>query len=447
MTATPEPSGHKVCVIGLGYVGLTLATVLADVGFDVHGIERQPGLVAQLRRGEPHFYEAGLEKALRRVQSLGRFHVSERIGPDSTATAFIITVGTPLGSDGHARLDMLEQVTRDIAAVLRTGDLVVARSTVVLGTTRRVIKPILDAAGVDYSLAFCPERTVEGMALTELRWLPQVIGAEDAQARMRASSLFNMITPTIIRLPTLEAAEMIKLVDNTYRDVTFAFANEVARLCDAVGVDVNDVITAGKFGYPRTSLPAPGPVGGPCLEKDPHILAESVRGFGVVPSIAMAARAFNEVQPADVIRRLRRRTDADPAWPRRPVVAVMGFAFKGRPVNSDTRGSMVKPLLAAIRAEYPAATLRGYDPLVQADIVADFGVEPAASADAAICGANLAVIANNSPCFENFGWEERCRDMARPAVVYDLWNQARAAEMQLPDGVTYIGLGDGCLRT
>ena len=441
-----DPTGQNVCVIGLGYVGLTLATALADVGFEVHGVERLPEVVEQLKRGVPHFHEPGLDEALRRVVRLGRLHVSRRIAEDCPATAFIITVGTPLGPNGKARLDMLEQVTRDIAAVLKPGDLVIARSTVVMGTTRKVIKPILDSAGVEYSLAFCPERTVEGSALRELRWLPQVVGAETGEARMRASSLFNALTPTIIRLGSLEAAEMIKLIDNTYRDVTFAFANEVARVCDAAGVDVVDVITAGKFGYPRTSIPMPGPVGGPCLEKDPYILAESLRGFGVEPTIALASRALNEAQPADLMRRLRLRTDRDPNWPRRPVIALMGLAFKGRPVNDDLRGTMARPLLSAIRAEYPTAFLRGFDALVRPEIIGEaFGIEPMPNIDAAISGANVVVIANNHPCFENLGWEDRSRMLSRPAVIYDLWNQARASELRLPEGVAYIGLGDGRL--
>jgi nucleotide sugar dehydrogenase len=439
-------AGQRVCVVGLGYVGLTLATALADVGFEVHGVERLPDVIEQLKRGVPHFHEPGLDESLRRVIRLNRLCISRQISAECPATIFIITVGTPLGPNGKARLDMLEQVSRDIAAVLKPGDLVIARSTVVLGTTRKIIKPILDSAGVDYSLAFCPERTVEGSALRELRWLPQVVGAETLEARMRASSLFNALTPTIIRLGSLEAAEMIKLIDNTYRDVTFAFANEVARLCDAAGVDVVDVITAGKFGYPRTSVPMPGPVGGPCLEKDPYILAESLRGFGVEPTIALAARSLNETQPADVIHRLRLRTDGDANWPRRPIITLMGLAFKGRPVNDDLRGTMARPLLAAIRNEYPTAILRGFDALVKPDVIADqFGIEPLPNIDAAISGANIVVIANNHPCFENLGWEDRSRMLSRPAVIYDLWNQARAAELQLPDGVSYIGLGDGRL--
>ena len=437
---------RKVSVFGLGYVGLTLAAVLADAGFDVEGVEVRGEVVEGLRQGKPHFHEPGLPEMLKRVVRRGCLRVGTALPEDSRANVHIITVGTPLGPQGAVRLDMIERVADEISVRLRPGDLVIARSTVRLGTTRSVIGPILDRAGIPYDIAYCPERTVEGQALKELRWLPQIIGAETASARVASAALFNAITPTVIQLPNLEAAEMVKLIDNTYRDVTFAFANEVARLCDAVGIDVIDVISAGKFGYPRTSVPLPGPVGGPCLEKDPHILAQSLRPFGVTPDIALAARRGNEAQPADLVARLKKRTDTIPGWPEKPVIGLLGLAFKGRPANSDLRGSMAIPLLAELRRAYPQAEFRGFDPVVPADEIERSFVMPAMpDIGRAAAGANLLMIANNHPCFEAAGWEERAGELGRPALIYDLWNQARARDLELPDGVVYIGLGDGRL--
>lgn len=441
-----ERPGQRICVLGLGYVGLTLATVFADAGFEVEGIEVQADVVEKLRRGEPPFFEPGLTEALRRVVGQQRLRVGTAIPSGSRSNVYVITVGTPLGPDGAARMDMIERVARDIAGHLKPGDLVIARSTVLLGTTRKTIMPILDGAGVDYEIAFCPERTVEGQALKELRWLPQIVGAETPAARAAATALFNAITPTIIHLRNLEAAEMVKLMDNTYRDVTFALANEMARACDAAGIDVVDVINAGKFGYPRTNIPLPGPVGGPCLEKDPHILAQSLRAFGVTPEIVLAARRVNEAQPEDLVGRLKARTDARADWPARPVVAVLGLAFKGRPVNADLRGTMALPLLAALRRHYPGAVLRGFDAVVEAEAISRaFAIEPMPDIDTAVAGANLVIVANNHPAFETLGWEDRAASLGRPAIILDLWNQARARDLLLPQGVEYIGLGDGRL--
>ncbi len=138
--------------------------------------------------------------------------------------------------------------------------------------------PILQEVGVPFEIAFCPERTIEGNALAELRRLPQIVGADKVETAMRATRLFMETTPTVVRVRSIEAAEMVKLIDNTSRDLIFAFSNEIAQACDAVGVSAIEVINAGKLGYPRTNLPLPGPVGGPCLTKDPYILAQSVEG-------------------------------------------------------------------------------------------------------------------------------------------------------------------------
>jgi nucleotide sugar dehydrogenase len=368
------------------------------------------------------------------------------IPADTRATVFIITVGTPLDANGRARMDMITASSEGIARILKQGDMVIMRSTVRLGTTRQVVMPILDRVGVAYDIAFCPERTVEGQALSELRQLPQIVGAATSAASVRAARLFNALTPTIVRVPSLEVAEVTKLIDNTYRDITFAFANEVAQLCDAVGISAHDVITAGKLGYPRTSVPLPGPVGGPCLNKDTHILAESARGSGYAPRIALTARGINELQPADIVRRLRRYVAGLQAWPSVPTIAVLGLAFKGRPVTDDLRGTMAKPLVDALLADFPGARLRLWDALARhADVRKEFGMDAETELGAAAAGANLVLIANNHPCFQELLLDEFAESLAKPAIIYDFWNHFSARDAQLPAGVRYIGLGDGQL--
>ena len=291
-----------ICVLGLGYVGLTLAVTLADAGFVVQGVEVRDDLVNGLNNGSAHFSEPGLQHRLKRAINSGMLKCFSEIPVSERKRIFIVTVGTPLSIDGVSRTDMITNVAHDVASALSDGDLVIMRSTVKLGTTRKVFKPILDDAGKSYDLAFCPERTLEGKALVELRHLPQIVGGITSQAAVRASQFFQFITPTVIRVSSVETAEMIKLVDNVSRDVMFGFANEVAAACDATGVSATEVITAGKLGYPRTNIPQPGPVGGPCLEKDPHIFAESLDEHGYRPSITLAARSLNEKQPENTIK-------------------------------------------------------------------------------------------------------------------------------------------------
>jgi nucleotide sugar dehydrogenase len=437
----------SVCVVGLGYVGLTLAVGLASVGFKVDGVELRADVVERLCKGQAHFFEPGLNDRLKRLLSSGQMRVTQTIPTDTKATVFFVTVGTPLGPDAHVRTDMITASCTEISRLMKPGDMVLLRSTVRVGTTRSVVMPILDKAGVPYDIAFCPERTVEGQALSELRTLPQIIGAASSAASVRAGALFNVLTPTIVRVPSIEVAEMVKLVDNTYRDITFAFSNEIARMCDGVGVSAHDVITAGKLGYPRTSVPLPGLVGGPCLIKDTHILAQSVQACGVTPDIAVAARTLNEQQPADIVRRLRSFVDfAVVNWPARPEIAVLGLAFKGRPMTDDLRGTMAKPLIDELRRYFPAAHLRGWDAVATSQAIGEtFNIDAGRDMASTVAGANLVLIANNHPCFQELLLDEMAEELGRPALIYDLWNHFAARDLRLPDGVFYMALGDGQL--
>lgn len=431
---------RTVCVIGLGYVGLTLAVVMARVGFEVRGVEIRDQVLERLGRGQPHFHEPGLEEALRRAVE-GGLGFSKHLPPGGGARVYIITVGTPLDGDGRTRLDMVEKVSRELSGHLKDGDLVIMRSTVMLGTTRKVVLPILRRTGVRFDIAFCPERTLEGKALQELHQLPQIIGGDGVDAGVRASQIFGFLTPTIVRVSGLETAEMIKLIDNTSRDVRFAFANEVARLCDAAGISAAEVIRAGGLAYPRTDVPMPGPVGGPCLGKDPYILAEGLKALGVEPELSLAARRLNERQAEEVAAHLARVCATLDGFPAEPVVTLMGLAFKGRPATDDLRGTTARPILEACRRHFPAARFRGWDPVVREPEIRGFGLQPCAGLEDAFAGSNLALVLNNHPVFADMPVERLADRLARPGLVYDFWNNFDARELRLPEGTGYMALG------
>jgi nucleotide sugar dehydrogenase len=434
-------SDRRVCVMGLGYVGLTLAVVMAEAGFDVVGVEIREDVVEQLQRGEPHFFETGLQQRLQTLVTRGRLRFEASLPKDAHPSVYIITVGTPLGDDGRVRLDIIEKVSRDVAENMTGGALVILRSTVKVGSTRKIVLPILETAGVPFDLAFCPERTIEGQALSELKALPQIVGGNSPAANIRAAQLFQFVTPTVVRVDDLETAEMIKLIDNTQRDVFFAFSNEVARICDRVGISAKEVISAGKLGYPRTNLAMPGPVGGPCLSKDSYLLVEALSEMGLPLDISAAARKVNEAQPLESVQQIRATTDQLAGFPVNPVVCLMGLAFKGRPETDDMRGTTARPILDALKDAYPDATWHGYDAMVPPDIIREFGLEPAASLSDAFNGANLVVIGNNHPAFAGMSIEILGDHMARPGLVYDFWNHFDARDLDLPEGVGYMALG------
>jgi UDP-N-acetyl-D-mannosaminuronic acid dehydrogenase len=441
MLVPSDYADRRIAVVGCGYVGLTLCAVMADVGFDVTGVEIREDVLAGLKRGEPQFHEPGLEAMLTRLVASGRLRFVRRLSDADPARVYIVTVGTPLDAKGRARLDMVESVAREVAGRLCEGDMVVMRSTLKLGTTRNVAIPILDTAAVPYDIAFCPERTIEGLALPELRVLPQIVAGQTLAATVRASQLFQFLTPTTVRVSSIEAAEMIKLVDNAQRDVHFAFANEIARMCDVAGIAAAEVIKAGKLGYPRTNLPMPGPVGGPCLSKDPYILAESFENTPVVPEIVVAARRINERQADEAAASMRKAASRLPGFSAKPSISFLGLAFKGRPATDDLRGTPARSIVHAVARAFPGAALRGWDEVVPAREIAAFGLAPASSLQDAFAGADLAIVCNNHPAFEAMPIETLARTLAAPGLIYDFWNNFDPRRLELPEARAYVPLG------
>jgi UDP-N-acetyl-D-mannosaminuronic acid dehydrogenase len=425
---------NRICILGMGYVGLTLAAALCDRDFEVQGIEINPVVLASLAEGTAHFFEVGLDRVIQRGLRNSRLQFSPTIPVNREFDVYIITVGTPLGENGP-RMDMVESVTRDIANHMRDGAMVLLRSTVKLGTSLDVVKPILDASGKRYELAMCPERTIEGKALTELFMLPQIVGGHTKEATVRASNIFRRLTPTIIAVSDLRTAEIIKLLDNSYRDLFFAFGNEVALMCESAGISAREVISAANMGYERTNIAKPGFVGGPCLEKDPHILIHSLAPGGFVPNLIRTGRLLNESLVDHVLDFVRARLPRD----RKPVISLLGLAFKGRPDTDDLRGSTALLMIERIREQLPDATLRGQDYVVKSEQIAKLGIEPVSDTEA-FQGADAALIMNNNHRYSTLDIETVARTMNRPGLVFDAW-AVFSPKVDLPEGVKLHVLG------
>lgn len=412
-----------VGIVGLGYVGLTLATAMAEVGLRVAGIEKREELVALTNQGKPHFSETGLDSALKRVVEQKFLTAFDEFSDNFTCDAYVITVGTPLDEHGKVRLDMIEAASRQVSDHMNGGELVILRSTVQIGTAREVVAPLLDESGKPFVLAMCPERTLEGKAMQELRELPQIVGADSQPVRDRASSLFRNLTNSVLQLDSLEAAEIVKLVDNTYRDVHFAFANEVARVCEAYNVNASEVISSGKLGYPRTNVPIPGLVGGPCLSKDPHILAQSAARRHLNLELTRASRLVNERQPAETVSLIRQLASAK-GIPANMKIAVLGMAFKGIPSTDDLRGSMSIHVLTEVVTAFSNAEIVLFDPVIEPSSLRlefpDFQVADTFSE--ALSGAQLVIITNNHPRFSESTLAQYYEHMATDGIVYDYWN-------------------------
>ena len=339
----------KVCVMGLGFVGLTLAVTLADIGFEVYGIELRKDIVNLLKRGKPHFFEPGLEGRLKSQIKSKKLKIFQKIEENFDVSIYIITVGTPIKKNYQVNKEMMERVCKEISAFTKSNDLVILRSTVEVGTTKKMTKRFFNQPDLKVGVAFCPERTIEGNAMIELRKLPQIVGSDEMEVTSRVSQFFSFMTPTVVKVSNSETAELIKLVDNCQRDVNFALSNEIAEISDKYSVSAYEVINSGKLGYPRTNLPNPGPVGGPCLEKDSYILKNGLNNLNYFPKIIMGSRDVNEQQPKRSISLLKKLYDKKIRFKSNIQVTISGIAFKGIPETNDLRGTMALPIINEVK--------------------------------------------------------------------------------------------------
>ena len=412
-----------VGIVGLGYVGLTLAVSLAKSGFKVIGIERRKDVVGVINSGKAHFYEKGLDESIQNVIDEGSFKALQCFNDRFYCNSYIITVGTPLDINGGINVQMIKHAAKEVSSNMENGALIILRSTVKIGTTRNIVKPILNQTGKKFCIAMCPERTLEGKALHELRNLPQIVGSDSVEARNRAYDLFSKLTKIIIKVDSLETAEVIKLVDNTFRDLQFAFANEVSRICEVYGVNAYDVVKLGKQGYERTNVPLPGPVGGPCLEKDSHILSQSAKEKNIDVEITNAVRLVNERQPLEIAQFLKQKAE-ERSLGEDLQIALLGMAFKGRPANDDLRGSMSIKILDQLTRVFPKAKVKLYDAEVTQEVLQEEFQETEihTTLEGVLKDSSIVVIANNHLKFEIFGLYKMKRMIEENGFVYDCWN-------------------------
>lgn len=438
---------HKspLCIVGLGFVGLPLGATFAELGFSVTGIDASPKVKESLKRGRAHFAEAGLQELLNRV--LGKtFRVADTIEKGSH-DVYIIAVGTPIDDETkEPQMEYVESASRTIGKALKKGDLVIMRSTVPIGTTRKIVLPLLEEesglkGGKDFDLVFAPERLVSGKALAELKELPQIIGGLMGEKDVeRASKLFSTMTPLIVPVENLEAGEMGKLIDNTYRDLHFAYANQMARLAEKVGVDMTRLAADVNNGYKRNRIPTPSPgVGGICLKKDPYLLIYSGKEYGFHPFLTESARRMNAEMPPHVAERALVLLSASGKEPRASTIFVLGFAFKGKPVTSDTRDAPTTTVVQALQKA--GCTVLGYDPVVPNDHLASLKVEPV-SIEEGFKRANAVIIMTNHPEFESMPIEKLIASMQKPSALLDGWHLFDPAKFrEIPD-FYYAGVGN-----
>lgn len=380
----------KICVIGLGYIGLPTASTFAINGLEVVGVDISANVVETLQRGEIHIHEPGLRTLVEAAIKSGRLRVQSTLEP---ADAFIIAVPTPFYADRagdhngrpYKQADMraVTSAAEAIVPHLRAGNLVVLESTSPPRSTSDLVAPILEKsglrAGADFHLVYSPERVLPGQILRELIENARVIGGVTPASAEAGRDLYSTFVRGEIVRTDATTAEMVKLMENTYRDVNIAIANEFSRLADHFGVDVWEAIALANR-HPRVKIHTPGPgVGGHCISVDPWFLVESAPELS---TLVHAARQVNDDQPRFVLD-LVTRALGSPAGKK---IAALGLAYK--PDVDDLRESPAAEVVRLLGTAGSAVT--AYEPFSPNAVLS--GIHTAATLDAALAGADVVLL-------------------------------------------------------
>ncbi|WP_194756844.1 UDP-N-acetyl-D-mannosamine dehydrogenase [Aliidiomarina indica] len=315
----------SICIIGLGYIGLPTAALLAKYGYNVLGVDVSPEVVDIINEGNIHIIEPDLDFYVASAVSRKALTASLSV---RAADVFILAVPTPF-HDGHVpNIDYVVSATRSIAGVVKAGDLVILESTSPVGTTERLAE-VLEEEGVDTSslhIAHCPERVLPGHIIRELVENDRIVGGLTKEAGEKVAEFYRTFVSGDVVVTDARTAEMTKLTENSFRDVNIAFANELSILCDKFQIDVWELIRLANR-HPRVNILQPGTgVGGHCIAVDPWFI---VHAGGDDARIIRAAREINDYKTEWVIERILSEVTAfSRKEGREPVVACMGLAFK-----------------------------------------------------------------------------------------------------------------------
>ncbi|MCA1748223.1 MAG: nucleotide sugar dehydrogenase, partial [Sphingomonadales bacterium] len=316
---------NSICVIGLGYIGLPTAATLAGAGLEVKGVDIRAEVVDTLNDGRAHFAEPDLDMLVQSAVESGRLIAFTQAQP---ADAFVITVPTPIREDKSPDMRFVEEAAKSVARVAAPGNLVVLESTSPVGTTENMARIIaeerpdlVEEGRLALSIAYCPERILPGQMVRELVENDRIVGGLAPEDSARARALYETFVRGAILETDAKTAELVKLIENAYRDVNIAFANEVANVADPHGIDPWEAIRLANH-HPRVNILNPGPgVGGHCIAVDPWFLISHEPARTPLMS---AARQVNDGRPEAVLKKVREAAGRVGG----KKIACLGLAFK-----------------------------------------------------------------------------------------------------------------------
>jgi len=345
----------KISVLGLGYIGLPTACMLANCGFEVLGVDIDEEIINKLNSGKLHIEERDLEEIFLKVLADNKLRVSNKV---EKSDVYIIAVPTPLNKSNKADLSYVVSASEMIKDFVTKENLIILESTSPPGTTRNIVGDIISKkndliAGEGYYLAYCPERVLPGKIIYEIVNNDRVIGGINKKSAEFAREIYSGFVKGNIYLTTLETSEFVKIAENTYRDVNIAFANELSEICNDYNINIWDVIKYANM-HPRVNILNPGPgVGGHCISIDPWFILENIKKKN---TLIEKCRNINNSRPHVIAERILNIIDGI----RNPKVTIFGVAYKEN--VGDTRESPVLAIIEELSRK--SVNIAVFDPVV-----------------------------------------------------------------------------------
>jgi UDP-N-acetyl-D-mannosaminuronic acid dehydrogenase len=403
----------KICTMGLGYIGLPTSAMFAKFGAKVIGVDLHQHVIDKLNQGEIHIEEPGLGEVIKEVVASGHFRAS--LTPEE-ADVFIIAVPTPNLADEYKSCDLsyVLSATKTVIPYLKKGNVLIVESTIAPRSMDDFVKPIIEEAGFtigeDIYLVHCPERVLPGQIMNELISNNRIVGGVTPACADAGAKVYELFVKGEIIKTNAKTAEMSKLMENTYRDVNIALANELTKVCNHLEINVLDVIQMANK-HPRVNIHQPGPgVGGHCLAVDPYFIVAKAPEQA---KIIQLSRDTNNSMPEFVLDNIKKLTNDVT----NPKVAVFGVTYKGN--VDDMRESPAMDIVSLLKENDINISI--FDPHVQNETLGNVSFEEA------IEGAHLIVVLTDHNEFKNLDYDFIIQKMDRP-VLFDTRNCVKATE-------------------
>ncbi|MBM7648400.1 UDP-N-acetyl-D-mannosaminuronic acid dehydrogenase [Bacillus ectoiniformans] len=399
----------KICVVGLGYIGLPTAVMFANHGMQVHGVDVNKRAVEMINNKQLHIEENGLEEQLTKAVDQGLFQASTE---PVEADVFIVAVPSPINEDKTANLSYVRQATEAIAPFVKKGSLVILESTVPPRTVEDVMIPVLEKTGLtigeELFISHSPERVIPGRVFEELVNNDRIVGGINEASSQMTKELYEVFVKGTIHLTDATTAELVKVIENTYRDINIAFANELAKISENIGVNAWEAIHLANF-HPRVNIHFPGPgVGGHCIAVDPWFLVEQQPETA---KLVHLARQINDSMPGYTAEKVQKTLQERGIQHGR--VAVFGLAFKAN--IDDMRESPSLEVIENLKQMNVDLTV--YDPHIKENKLPHQTQE----LNEAVSHADIILVLTDHQNFKELNPEE-LKDSVRSKIVIDTKN-------------------------